>query len=390
ATPPDIPRELAHAERPHTMQQVARADLTRIFLVILIIAMLIAGSLWTLFPFLGALIWATTIVVATWPVLLSVQRKVGGRRSIAVVILTALVLLAFIVPFAVAVSTLVELADRAPEALQHLLANGLGPPPHWLSSIPFVGARIAGKWQELSAGGPDALTEALSPYARTAAAWALAVTGGVGKLLVHVLLTVILIAILYSQGDVAAQGIRAFARRLGPAHGEETVVLAGQAVRSVALGVIVTALVQAFLAGLGLWICGVPYAAVLGAIAFVLGIAQLGPLPILVPAIIWLYSSGNTVWGTVLLVWTIPVGALDNFLRPILIRRGVQLPMLLIIAGVIGGLIVFGVVGLFVGPVVLAATYTLTRAWVVEDWNAGTTSSQQPATSEQQPREASP
>jgi len=131
--------------------------------------------------------------------------------------------------------------------------------------------------------------------------------------------------------------------------------------------VIVTALVQSLLAGLGLWASGVPRAGLLLAIMFVLGVAQLGPIPVLLPAVIWLYWSGNVGWAIALLVWTVLVGALDNILRPVLIRRGVDLPLLLIIAGVIGGLIGFGVVGLFIGPVILAVTYTLLESWVRND-----------------------
>lgn len=158
-----------------------------------------------------------------------------------------------------------------------------------------------------------------------------------------------------------------FARRIGQERGEQAVRLAGQAVRGVALGVIVTALVQSVLAGLGLWISGVPRPGLLLALIFVLGVTQLGPLPVLVPATIWLYWSGSIAWGSALLVWTLLVSPLDNILRPILIRRGVDLPLLLIIAGVIGGLIAFGVVGLFVGPVILAVTYTLLQSWVRDD-----------------------
>jgi len=179
-------------------------------------------------------------------------------------------------------------------------------------------------------------------------------------------LTVALVAILYAQGETAARGALAFGYRLGGERGMEVMRLAAQAVRSVALGVVVTALVQSVLAGLALWICGIPAPAVLAALVFVLGIAQLGPLPVMLPAIAWLYWTDEAVWGTVLLVLAIPIGALDNVLRPILIRRGVQLPMLLIIAGVIGGLIAFGVMGLFVGPVILAASYTLVKSWVAE------------------------
>ena len=128
----------------------------------------------------------------------------------------------------------------------------------------------------------------------------------------------------------------------------------------------VTALVQSALVGLGLWVCGVPRPGLLTALVFVLCIAQIGPILVIVPAIIWMYSTGDYLWATVLLIWGVPTGLLDNFLRPVLISRGVDLPMLLIIAGVIGGLIGFGVIGLFIGPVILAVTYSSLSAWIAE------------------------
>jgi predicted PurR-regulated permease PerM len=111
----------------------------------------------------------------------------------------------------------------------------------------------------------------------------------------------------------------------------------------------------------------VPFAPILTAVMFMLCIAQLGPILVLAPAVIWLYWSGDSGWGTFLLVWTLLVGSLDNFLRPILIRKGADLPLLLILAGVIGGLIGFGLVGIFVGPVVLAVAYTLLESWLKDD-----------------------
>jgi predicted PurR-regulated permease PerM len=155
-------------------------------------------------------------------------------------------------------------------------------------------------------------------------------------------------------------------RRLADDRGESSVVLAGQAIRAVALGVVVTAVVQSTLAGIGLAVAGVPYAAVLTAIALILCIAQLGPTLVLAPAVGWLYWTGDPVWGTVLLVWTILVGSMDNFLRPFLIKRGADLPLLLIFVGVIGGLISMGIIGLFVGPTVLAVTYRLLESWVAD------------------------
>lgn len=341
-------------------------DITRVVLLVLFIGLLLAGSLWTMLPFLGALIWAATVVIATWPLLLKLRAKTGKRAWLAVAIMTTITLLAVILPFALAVSTLFDVLQRGPEFLSEYFKHGLGAPPDWLAKIPLVGTKLVAKWQELAAAGPDGLVEAARPYVGAATQWVISITGGIGVVTVNILLTVALVAILYAQGETAARGALAFGYRLGGERGQEVMQLAAQAVRSVALGVVVTALVQSVLAGLALWLCGIPGAGVLAALVFILGIAQLGPLPIMIPAIAWLYWTGDAVWGTVLLILAIPIGALDNVLRPILIRRGVQLPMLLIIAGVIGGLIAFGVMGLFVGPVILAATYTLTKSWVQE------------------------
>lgn len=339
-------------------------DITRIVLFVLVIGILLAGSAWTLLPFLSGMIWATTIAVATWPTLVQLQRLLWGRRWLAVVIMILLVLVVFIVPFALAIGALIDAANRSPAVLRDFLTHGLGPPPTWMAGIPVVGDTLVERWQATSAGGPEALAAVVQPYTRSAAAWAIAATGGVGRTIVLALLTVILLTILYSSGETAARGALAFAHRLGGETGERTIRLAGQAIRSVALGVVLTALVQAFLAGAGLWFSGVPHAGLLTAAIFILGIAQLGPLLVLLPSVAWLYWTGSGGWATALLIWSLPVAALDNIVRPFLIRRGVQLPILLIIAGVIGGLISFGVVGLFVGPVVLAATYTLAVDWV--------------------------
>ena len=130
---------------------------------------------------------------------------------------------------------------------------------------------------------------------------------------------------------------------------------------------VVTALAQSILGGIGLAIAGVPFAAVLTALMFILCIAQIGPVLVLAPAVAWMYWNGDTGWATVLLVWTVVVGTMDNVLRPFLIKRGADLPLLLIFAGVIGGLLTFGLIGVFVGPLVLAVTYTLLAPWVSDD-----------------------
>ena len=349
------------------MNPHAQNDLTRTTLLVLFIGLLIVGSLWTMLPFLGALVWATTIVVATWPLMLRVQRLAGGSRTIATVVMTVLALTIFIVPFWFAIGGLIDAASQGADLVRTYATKGIGPPPEWLGKVPWLGAKIADKWRELAAGGPEMLVATIRPHVATIAARLLAITGGFGMVFVHFALTVIIAAILYSKGEVAAGGVLKFARRFGHERGEHVVHLSGQAIRGVALGVIVTAIVQSLMAGLGLWVAGVPRAGLLVAVIFVLGVAQLGPLPVLVPAVIWLYWSGSVGWAAALFVWMIIVGALDNILRPILIRRGVDLPLLLIITGVIGGLIAFGVIGLFIGPVILAVTYTLLQFWINEN-----------------------
>ena len=159
--------------------------------------------------------------------------------------------------------------------------------------------------------------------------------------------------------------VAALGARLGGERGEGAVRLSGQAIRGVARGVVVTALVQALIGGIGLAIAGIPFATLLTALMFLLAVAQIGAVPILILAVIWLFWSGQPAWGAFLIVVTVIAGTLDNVLRPILIKQGAaDLPLLLIFIGVIGGLIAFGLIGIFIGPLVLAVGHTLLRAWL--------------------------
>jgi predicted PurR-regulated permease PerM len=233
-----------------------------------------------------------------------------------------------------------------------------------VETLPVVGARLAGRWQQVAAAGPEDLAARLAPYAQKLAFWFAAQVGSIGLLLLQFLLTVIIAAILYARGETAARGVNRFAQRLAGPQGENAVHLAAQAVRAVALGVVVTALAQSVLSGIGLAVAGVPFAAILTALMFMLGVAQVGAAPVLIAAVIWVYAKSGAVWGTGFLIWAIFCGTFDNFVRPLLIRRGADLPLLLIFVGVIGGLIAFGVIGLFIGPVVLAVAYTLLVEWI--------------------------
>ncbi len=338
-------------------------DLARTTLGVGFIAAMIVATLWVLSPFLAAAIWATTIVVATWPIMLAVQARLGGRRTLAMLVMTVVFLLGLIVPIAGAIIVILTHADEVIGWATALPSLTFPTAPGWLERVPVVGPRLLTKWQEIAAS-PGEFSATLVPYARIVGVWLVGMAGSVAKLLVQFLLIVAIAAFLYARGEGAAAFVRAFAHRLAGERGERSVGLAGRAIRGVALGVIVTALVQAALAGLGLAVAGIPFAALLTAVIVLLALAQLGPFPVLVPAVIWLYWKGDPVWATVLLVWTLVVGSIDNVLRPLLIRKGANLPLPLIFIGVIGGLIGFGFIGIFIGPVVLAVTYTLLVDWV--------------------------
>ena len=346
---------------------LARPDIARTTLQLLALGVLIASSFWIVRPFLLALTWATMIAVATWPLLLHAQAWLGGRRSLAVALMTSALLLVLVVPLYLGIETIVENAGRIADWSKSLTTLAVPPAPAWVETIPMVGARLAGRWQQLVAAGPEELAARISPHARAGALWFAGQVGSIGVLLLHFLLTVIIAAILYANGEAAARGADHFARRLAGPRGENAVHLAGQAIRGVALGVVVTAILQSTASGVGLAIVGVPFAAILTAAIFMLCIAQVGPGLVLIAAVIWVYSTRGAVWGTGFLVWAIFCSTFDSFLRPLLIKQGADLPLLLIFAGVIGGLLAFGIIGLFIGPVVLAVAYTLLVDWVSQD-----------------------
>lgn len=344
----------------------ASGDLTKTVLSVVAIALLITSSFWILSPFLLPLVWATMIAVSTWPLLIGAQHHLGNRRTPAVLVMTVCLLLVLILPLTLAVTTIIQNVDTMREWIRALAAEGLPSPPAWVGNLPLVGENVAAKWEQASAGGSEGLSAQLAPYMQKVLGWFVNKAGSVGLIVVQLLLTLVLTAILYAKGETAAHGVRLFFRRLIGDQGEQIVVLAGQAIRAVAMGIVVTALVQALMGGIGLWIAGIPGVVLLTAVMFFLAIVQVGVVPVLAVAVGWLFWKGVTFWAIFLLVWTVVVGSVDNVIRPILIKRGADLPMLLILSGVIGGLVAFGIIGLFAGPVVLAVTYTLLKAWVID------------------------
>lgn len=337
-------------------------DLARLLSIIAILGLMLL-SLWVVSPFFSAITWSLMIVVTCWPLLLGLQRRLHGKRALAVAVMTLAMLLVFIVPLVLAIQTIVDNVGVIRDFIRAAADFELGPAPAWLAPLPLVGAPAADLWNSLREAGVSSLVQRAAPYLAKGAQVLAAQAGSFGLLLLHFLLTVVISAVMFSQGEAGAERVLALARRIGGQQGEEMVLLAAGAIRGVALGVVVTALAQTVAAGVGLYVAGVPFAGLLTALILILCIAQLGPSLVLIPATVWLFWSGSTGWAIFLLVWSVPVMTMDNFLRPLLIRRGADLPLLLIFTGVLGGLLSMGVVGLFVGPVVLGVTWRLFEVW---------------------------
>ena len=297
-------------------------DIARTVLAVLFIIVLIGSSIWILRPFLGASVWAATIVVATWPLMISVQTWLWNKRALAVTVMTLLLLCVLVVPLTLGIGTILTNVDAIASWAKSLAFFKTPAPPDWLASLPLVGAKGVELWERVAAVGIQEITVRAAPYAGDIIKWFAARLGSVGVLLVEFLLTVILAAAMYAKGESALERLIRFGRRLAGSGGENVVYLAGQTIRGVALGIVVTALAQTAFGGLGLLIAGVPFVGVLTAVILLLCIAQIGVVPVLGSAVAWLYWSGESAWGTFLLVWTIVAGTMDNFLRPILIKKG--------------------------------------------------------------------
>jgi len=247
---------------------IAFQDIIRTTLAVLFIGFLITSSFMVLRPFLPALVWSTTIVIATWPLMVAVQDRLRGKRGLAVAVMTLALLMLFVIPFTYALTVIIDRSAQLVEWARSLATWRLPPAPRALEHLPLIGAKLTTVWQQIAAGSQEEIAERLAPYAGMLAAWFVAELGTFGVLLLHFMLTLVISAILYSHGETAARGVCRFVRSLSGERGEKAIRLAALSVRAVALGIIVTALVQSLLAGVGLATAGIQYTALLTALIF--------------------------------------------------------------------------------------------------------------------------
>jgi predicted PurR-regulated permease PerM len=334
--------------------------------VIALLVILAVGCLTVLRPFLSALLWALILSFSSWPLYAWLVRRLKGRRSLAAFLMTLLVAGVFILPLAAAGTSLADSVAKVGSMIAALLREGPPGPPSWVAEVPVVGPEVAERWLELEKLGAGWTAE-LQPYLDTALNWLLSLGVRLGEAILQVSLGVLAAFFFFRDGAEGTRRLSVAVERLGGLRAQRLLVVAANTVRSVVYGVIGTALAQATLQGLGLWLAGVPAAFFLGFLTFFLGFVPVGPPMVWLPAAAWLLYRGSIGWGLFLIVWGIfVVSGVDNVLRPYLISRGSKLPLLLVFFGVLGGLFAFGFLGLFLGPTLLAVGYVLFQEWTGE------------------------
>ena len=313
-------------------------------------------------PFLPVVIWSVLLAVALYPVHAWLAARLGGWRRLAAAIITLFLLAIVIGPVAVLGASLAEAVQSLADALGRGTLR-VPPPPPGLADWPLIGEKAQAAWSLASTN----LEGAVKEYGPSLLPVGTAILGKLAAMSVDVLLlaaSVVIAGFLYVPGPRLAGGARTFAERIVAQRGAAFVDLAGATIRNVSRGVIGVAVIQALLAGIVLSLAGVPAAGLLAFAILVLCIVQIGPAPVVLPLLIWAWATMPTASALVLTLVMVPITLLDNVLKPMLMSRGLTTPTLIILIGVIGGTITHGLIGLFLGPVVLAVLYDLVVAWV--------------------------
>lgn len=332
-------------------------------LVQILLLVLFGASFWVMAPFWSALFWGAVLAFASWPLMRLLTRWLGGRESLAAGILTLGWMLLVAVPLVWLGFNLADHVRDAVGLIKDIQVDGLPAAPTWLGSIPFVGERLVATWDSIDQQGA-ALMVSIKPYLGQVGNWLLARSAQIGGGILELTLSLVFVFFFYRDGPRLAVFVhRLLERLIGERAGYYIELVAGT-VQRVVNGVIGTAAAQALLALIGFLIAGVPGALVLGIVTFLLSLIPMGPPLVWIPATAWLAWKGDYTYAVFLGVWgTFIISGVDNVLKPYLISRGGNLPLVIVLLGVFGGLIAFGFIGLFIGPTLLAVAYSLLTDW---------------------------
>lgn len=332
-------------------------------LVQILLLLLLGASLWVLAPFWSALFWAAVLSFASWPVMRVLTRLLGGRQALAAGLLTLAWTVVVAVPLVMLGFNLADHITDATGLIKDFQVEGLPPAPTWLADVPLVGERLADFWMTIDQQGAQ-LFATVQPYLGQVGNWLLARSAQIGGGMVELALSLVLVFFFYRDGPRLAAFAKSLLQRLIGDRAEHYLDLVAGTVQRVVNGVIGTAAAQAILAFIGFTIAGVPGALVLGIMTFGFSLIMVPPL-IWGPAVAWLFWQGEIGMGFFLLVWGFfVISGVDNILKPYLISRGGNLPLIVVLLGVFGGILAFGFMGLFLGPTLLAVAYSLLSDWV--------------------------
>jgi predicted PurR-regulated permease PerM len=352
------------SERTKHVEQVAS---------VVILGLLTIGSIVIVLPFLPAVLWALVFAVTAWPLFLKVEKILRGKTGFAALFLTFILALILFLPVVYVGSRLVSKAPAAFDYVQGLMEKGLGPAPLWLKGLPLIGGKVEEAWGSLAQDAPK-LIGVVKPHIKNLLSYIVSAGAGVGRFILLTILSLIIFFFLLKEGRPIRIGLERMAVHLGGEKGRHLLSVAGATMRSVVYGILGAAVVQGIMAIFGLWISGVPNPVFLGMVAGLFALIPIGLIQVvLLPAAGWLIYQDHMGWGIFLFIWSFAViGNIDNFIRPMLISRGANIPFLVVLLGVLGGLAASGIIGLFVGATLLSVFYTMLKEWAAgDDENSG-------------------
>jgi predicted PurR-regulated permease PerM len=316
-------------------------------------------------PFIQIFVWGIIIAIAIFPGYRWLDSALGGRKKLAAILVTLLLLIILIVPSLMFAGSLVETAQRLSVGFSKGSLN-IPAPPESIKSWPAIGEMLYDFWR-LASENLTAAVSKIAPYLKTFGLWLLNAAAGAGFGIVSFVIAIIIAGVLLANGERGVEAARAIAVRLAGERGIEFVQLSGATVRSVARGILGVAVIQAILAGLGCLVVGVPGAGLWALLVLILAVVQLPTFLILGPIIVYVFYTASTVPAVLFGIWSILVGGCDSFLKPVLMGRGVDVPMLVVFIGAIGGFILNGIIGLFIGAIILSLGFKLFQVWLNED-----------------------
>ncbi len=345
------------------MAQATRIDRT---ITLVVLAVLVGGVFLVLQPFLSAIVLAAILAATMSPMYrwLHVRLRSPGW---AAALLTLLILLVVVAPFVIVGATLAENAERMTEFTRGLIERGPPDPPAWLKELPLVGERVSAYWASFAHDGTRLLAE-LRRFVDPLRQFAFKGGAVVGEGLLQLTLSVLIAFFFFRDGEAILARVRGAVSRIAPTRGHRMLEVAGATTRAVVYGILGTALAQGVLMAIGLYVVGFDAAPLLGLVTFFLSPVPIGPPLVWIPAGLLLLSQGATVSGIFLLAWgLLVVSSVDNFLKPMIISRGSDLPFILVLLGIFGGVIAFGFIGVFLGPVLLALGLALIKEWAAPE-----------------------